>query len=832
MLPNHRKLSEWIRLIGLIGWMIVLSACLSTATAANSESPKPPIPQLDTGGHDSLIRDIVFTQDGRQLVSAGDDKLVRVWDIQTGQTVRTLRGETGPGLEGTIYALALSPDNRWLAVGGWMPSNEIRLYDFASGELVALLAGHTNVVHALAFSADNAWLVSGQGGSTHQTAIIWNLATRQPDHILRGHTDRIYAVSFTPDNQRVVTGSYDHSLKLWDRSSGALIQTMTGHTDKIQAVAVTPDNRILSGSLDQSIRIWNGTTGATLGTLVKDQGTQIGSLSVSPDGRHVLTGVGLGLGNDTHLYELASGKRIQRYSGHDNIVLATAFSSDGSLAATAGGNNRQIHLWSTKTGQLQHRLAGTGQAVWAVGFSPDNRYIAWGNTYDKQHINQRGPLTTQLRLPDAQHPLGQPQPINLQQDWQRAQSRSGDWSLQHQPGGAYNHKRPEGILAIQKMDQTVATIQRGSTSGYRHRAYTFAGQQIISGGGSGVLTLYDRTGQTLGEFRGHTGDIWVIAVSPDGRLLVSGAADQTIRVWHIATQALLISVFQGSDGEWVAWTPQGFYASSAEGDRLIGWQLNRGPAHAAEYVTAAALKKYFYRPDVLTDALRRGSAIAAAEAVPDIQLASLLDQPRPMLEGVQLAYERTANQPWLLIKIPNQPGRPIDDLQVFIDGRQMDASMTRSHHSEEYPTVVHIPLPSQDSQQVIVRADNQYGSAQIVRNIQIPKAVLAGSSINSRGKLFVLSIGAEYDLQKATYALNDARAFYRHIVGESDRFTGVASRMLVNGGSKPPNRANIQAALEWLQQATPDDTVVVFVAGHGILQGRDYYFLGTDTQTD
>ena len=111
---------------------------------------------------------------------------------------------------------------------------------------------------------------------------------------------------------------------------------------------------------------------------------------------------------------------------------------------------------------------------------------------------------------------------------------------------------------------------------------------------------------------------------------------------------------------------------------MIGWQLNRGPEQDAEYVTAAALKKYFYRPDVLTDALRRGSAIAAAEAVPDIQLASLLDQPRPMLDDVQLAYQRTANKPWLLIKIPNQPGRPIDDLQVFIDGRQMDCLLYTS----------------------------------------------------------------------------------------------------------------------------------------------------------
>ena len=418
--------------------MVGLSAHLPTALAASPDASKPPIPQLDTGGHDSLIRDIVFTRDGRQLVSAGNDKLVRVWDIATGRTVRTFRGETGPGSEGKIFAMALSPDNRWLAVAGYLriqgeSNTHIRLYDFASGESVALLEGHTNVVNALAFSADSAWLVSG---SADKTAIIWNLATRQKHRTLRGHTNAIYAVGFTPDNKRVVTGSLDHALKLWNTATGALIQTMTGHTDKVHAVAVTPDNRILSGGKDRSIRIWDGITGAGLSTLVEDQGTQIGSLSVNPDGRQVLAGVGRGSGYDIHLYDLASGTRVERYPGHDNIVLATAFSPDGSLAATAGGNNQEIHLWSTATGELQHRLAGTGQAVWAVGFSSDSRYIAWGNTWKSNDINQRDPLTAQLRLPDTERPLGQPQPINPKQVWQRVQTGWKDWTLQHQPGGA------------------------------------------------------------------------------------------------------------------------------------------------------------------------------------------------------------------------------------------------------------------------------------------------------------------------------------------------------------------------------------------------------------
>ena len=77
-----------------------------------------PIPMLDTGGHMAMIKDIAFTPDGRQLVSASDDKVIRVWDVATGKTVRTLHGEAAAGDAGKIYAMALSPDGKWLAVGG------------------------------------------------------------------------------------------------------------------------------------------------------------------------------------------------------------------------------------------------------------------------------------------------------------------------------------------------------------------------------------------------------------------------------------------------------------------------------------------------------------------------------------------------------------------------------------------------------------------------------------------------------------------------------------------------------------------------------------------
>jgi WD40 repeat protein len=123
---------------------------------------------LDTGGHMAQVRDIAFTPDGKYVVSAGDDKVIRLWDWQAGKTVRTLRGQTDQGNEGKLMAMALSPDGRWLAAGGWMDTSsastpccgDIRLYDFATGEVVALLKGHTSTVIGLAFSRDSKFISS------------------------------------------------------------------------------------------------------------------------------------------------------------------------------------------------------------------------------------------------------------------------------------------------------------------------------------------------------------------------------------------------------------------------------------------------------------------------------------------------------------------------------------------------------------------------------------------------------------------------------------------------------------------------------------------------
>ena len=140
--------------------------------AADAASKDGPILQLDTGGHMAMIKGLAFTPDGKQLVSAGDDKVIRVWDWQAGKTVRTIRGQVGAGprRQDLRHGAVARRAPGWRRAAGWTRPRraagcgDIRLYDFATGKLVGAAQGRTiNVVNALAFSPDGKRLISGGG---------------------------------------------------------------------------------------------------------------------------------------------------------------------------------------------------------------------------------------------------------------------------------------------------------------------------------------------------------------------------------------------------------------------------------------------------------------------------------------------------------------------------------------------------------------------------------------------------------------------------------------------------------------------------------------------
>jgi WD40 repeat protein len=186
----------------------------------------------------------------------------------------------------------------------------------------------------------------------------------------------------------------------------------------------------------------------------------------------------------------------------------------------------------------------------------------------------------------------------------------------------------------------------GATDGVRHLAYTLApdGQSLISGGSGGQLIAYDLQGKELGRFVGHESEVWAVTHSPDGRLLVSGSHDQTLRLWNLKTRELIVTLFHGSDGEWVMWTPQGYYTGSPGADKMVGWQINKGPENAADYVGADQLREHLNRPDIIDKAIVLASAEQAVREAPgtsSFKLADLQTRPVPRYRIVSPAPDST-----------------------------------------------------------------------------------------------------------------------------------------------------------------------------------------------
>lgn len=773
---------------------------------------------IDSHGHSGMIKDLVFTPDGSKMISVGMDKVIRVWSVSSGDLVRSIRTEIGDAEDGKHYACAISPSGRFLAVAGWGISQGekygvISVIDLVENRLAATLHGHTDVVHSLDFSADGTSLLSG---SSDMTARVWSVdilngpgdrsaVQLKGSIILKGHVNKVYGCRFLDDGDRVVTASFDHSVRFWERAgNGFSEKALFGdHAAAITKIAVSPDSRwIATGDLEGKLFLWNAQSLGLSTKLDTKMELMVGALAFSPDSSRLLASSVAATGGKSAIYRIPAGGMEKTFSFHDNSVTAAAWHKDGKLAALAGSNANRIDLFEVDSGNVVHSMQGKGAAVWnvamhsegekefAIGFIPPEPNPTVQAVFDFSGFHLKGIETAEEAM-----------------QYHNAIGGSKD-------NGALNF---ESLGRLQAGSLGVITNEYDQNDRFNVASFSEAGDSVILGS-SYHLRRYQKKGgkmAVVAEYDGHEGGVRMVSPSIDDAYVVSGSLDQTARIWNQETGDLLASLFVANDGEWVLWTPEGYYAASPAGANYIGWHLNRGIDSLSDYISGDQLHSEFYRPDVVKKAIleRRAAGEVVAELGLKFDVEEAIDG-APVAEIVDPVGNVAASNRRMTLQVRAvDGGQGIGELQVFHDGKRLQADGPGAFRDGALQVPFTISLLSGVNEIRAVAV-----SPEGVESVPaVSKISFEGTKATAR--CFLLAVGLN-EYKNPRFNLNYCRPDVDAIVDAVEKrggslFSDIVVRKLYD---EEATAEKISAELEKIaEEAEAEDVFLFAFAGHGVM---------------
>jgi WD40 repeat protein len=822
--------------------IIALLVCTLFAPAATAQRDGPsrpsqqpqldPILRIDPGMHTAMTKRIGVDAGCTLLATGSDDKTVMVWRLPEGKHLRTLRPPIGPGHDGKLFAVTMSPDGTWIAAGGWdaghavLHSNYVYIFETGTGTIVARVGQQDGkVVNHLTVSPDGRYLAItrhlGQGVEVWEKVgaglTNWRLVGRDSNY----GTGPAYGAAFDRSGALYVVG-YDSKLRRYapgyrerpvevDTRSGRRPYSVAAHPSG-DRVAVGYEDVTMVDVFDAPSLRWRfsaDTRGINNGDLA--------SVAWSADGSRLYAAGSYATRNRNVIlsWDRAGEGRLRELPGPQNTV-TQLLSCRGDMVFAAQdpnfgivGPGGEYRLWPAAVqADLRGQYGEQGIAV-----SADGRRVRFG-------LESMGRNPVLFDLP-AERVVDAP---NMPDDLVGADTRSlpiSDWA---------HHDNP-------RLSGTPIRLERYEKS----RAIAIApDRERFVLGADWSLRGFERGGREIWNRATH-GTLWGVNIPRNGKLVVAAHGDGTIR-WHRLTdgQELLALFVHAKDRRWVAWTPKGYYMASPGAESLIGWHVNKGWEEASQFFSVDRFRDQFNRPDIVKLALLTGDETRA------IQEANLKANIKRPVEDV-----RALAPPILVIQKPDDnstfrspevtlqyyafspTGQRITDIDVRVNNQALAtrAALPPGPRSME-PMSVKIPLPQEDVTITMVAREGTRASQPVTLKLRWEGAAKLGQP--QRPRLRALFVGVnDYvspNLTRLQFAAKDAMDLASFFKAQEGRtYYKVEARVLPNA-----KRADVLDALEWMErQSEEGDINLLFLAGHGITdEQQHFYYMAADSDPE
>jgi WD40 repeat protein/serine/threonine protein kinase len=525
-------------------------------------------------GHGGSVQAAAILQDGKAVLSASHDHIVRQWSIDNYEELRTLQGRVLEGHHDAILAATYSGDQKLVVTAS--RDRTARTWNARTGKPeMTFEEGHAYLASAALFFPDGRQLLTA---AVDNTARIWDVATG--GELLRlDHTGRSAAATLSADAHWVATGSDDKTVQLWDAKTGKLIKKLPGHTGEVTALAFAPNGKLLAtGDAKGHAKLWNIETGEVVQKL-EGHTRKISAIVFLPDGSRVLTA---SLDKTVNQWDVATGKELPKLSlRHPDAVLTmklipgatprvvTSSSVLKKIAAAGGATEvAESHLvvWNAETAKQELAIKPFAGDVFSLDVASDGSSLIGANSTDRTVRKWDLSTGTELEAPQRGGALGPV--IDLK--------ATGGllWSVAYLPGS-------DDILTVGGSDarlwntRTQPASERMSFSSHRAVAsarFSPDGTMIVTGSWDNSAKIWNvQTGHVIRKLDGqHTSLVNTAVFSPDGKHVLTASDDGTAKIWSVETGEVIKTLEGHSDRvRWGSYSPHGKYIVTTSGDKTV-----------------------------------------------------------------------------------------------------------------------------------------------------------------------------------------------------------------------------------------------------------------------